>query len=128
MKQRSDITVKQIRLELEVRPFKRLTKDASLTAVVILEWRREGKSRTIDWSIEAELKYTDQEYDVILCLTKCMRGVRDEKKKEERSEQLEQRYVCSLISFNWLTLICSQPAQFMSPLPYLIVFPSPPRC
>lgn len=81
-----NFTVEQLCLDLEVRSSKWLTKDDLLvTTVTTVEWIRRGGERSVDKSIETELKHMDRIYDDILSLTKCILNVRNKKKKKEES-------------------------------------------
>lgn len=113
-KLKSDLTVRQLPLRLEMRSSKRLTKnDTFLTAVTAIERKRESQLKWFYRSIELVFNYLKQVYDIILSLAKCSLSVGDEKEKEEESELLKLRYVYSLISLNWMTLICSQSKQLI---------------
>lgn len=61
--------------------------------------------RSVERLIEVGLKYIDHVYDSILFFCMCKISIRDEKEKEEESEQLEELYICYPILVNSLTLI-----------------------
>lgn len=88
IKRGSNLTIEYLRLELESRPSKWLTKDVFVAATAVLGQTREGEIRSLDRCIEARLKYADCVYKVNLPLAKCRMsaGVKKEKKKENEEE------------------------------------------
>lgn len=114
MKQGSDRTDKQLCLELEASPFKWVTKDDLIAATGAIERTTTDGIMSSDKLIEAQLKHADRAHDDILSLAKCRMSVSDKNDKNEVSKQLEQPYVCFLISLNSLTLLSSLSAQLMS--------------
>lgn len=68
MKYGSELIVAQLRLDLEVGPSKRLAREDLF--ITVIKWRRKSELKSVDKSTKAELKNTEQAYDVILSFTK----------------------------------------------------------
>lgn len=85
IKKGTDVTVKQLHLELESRSSKRLTKDDFVRILTVIQRTREDEMRSVDRSIdrliEVGMKHADRIYAVILSLVKCWIRFGDENEK-----------------------------------------------
>lgn len=84
MKQVSELTVKQLTLEMKERSSKQLVKDdLFMTAVAAIYRTREDRLRPQDKSIKGILKNLDWTDCDILSLARCSIDIRDENENEE---------------------------------------------
>lgn len=87
MKWRSDFTVVQLGLELELRPSKRLAKDYYfMTAMAASERTRKFSLMSVEKGIKVWMKYVDPACNIILSLAKCSiyDGTKRKRKRAKR--------------------------------------------
>lgn len=90
MKLVSKFTIREFIVDLKVKTFKQLARDDTfITTIATIKWETEIEIGTIHKLTKAELKHTELSYNVILSFMKWRLLVRNEKKKEEESRQLE---------------------------------------